>query len=224
MTILLYDLSGRDDRRFSPYCWRTRMALAHKGLGFETKPTRFTEIPEICGGGQPTVPVLDDGESIVGDSFHIAEHLERSYPDRPSLFGDAGALAYAHFLHHWTFRTLHPRIVALIIDELMEALEEPDTSHFRTSREARYGCKLEDLRAEPEAGLRALREILQPVRDVLADQPFLCGDAPAYADYVLFGSLQWPRLVSALALFEADDPIAAWFERCLNRYQQAAPN
>jgi len=32
MTIVLHDLTGADDRRFSPNCWRTRMALAHKGL------------------------------------------------------------------------------------------------------------------------------------------------------------------------------------------------
>ena len=40
---ILYDLAGaQDDRRFSPYCWRTRMALAHKGLSVDTVPWRFT--------------------------------------------------------------------------------------------------------------------------------------------------------------------------------------
>ena len=39
MAIKLYDLAGaEDDRRFSPYCWRTKMALKHKGLEFETAP------------------------------------------------------------------------------------------------------------------------------------------------------------------------------------------
>ena len=41
--IKLYDLAAaEDDRRFSPYCWRTKMALKHKGLEFETVPWRFT--------------------------------------------------------------------------------------------------------------------------------------------------------------------------------------
>ena len=35
MAIVLYDLVGRDDRRF----WRTRIALAHKGLEHEARPT-----------------------------------------------------------------------------------------------------------------------------------------------------------------------------------------
>src|SRR5881394_4497405 len=41
MAIKLYDLAGaEDDRRFSPYCWRVKMALKHKGLDFETIPWR----------------------------------------------------------------------------------------------------------------------------------------------------------------------------------------
>ena len=41
MTFRLYDLAGADpDRRFSPYCWRTRLALAHKELPVETVPWR----------------------------------------------------------------------------------------------------------------------------------------------------------------------------------------
>ena len=40
MTITMYDLAGAEaDRRFSPFCWRTRMALAHKGLSAETTIT-----------------------------------------------------------------------------------------------------------------------------------------------------------------------------------------
>ena len=33
----LYDLVGEDPAcRFSPFCWRSRLALAHKGLDVET--------------------------------------------------------------------------------------------------------------------------------------------------------------------------------------------
>jgi glutathione S-transferase-like protein len=39
MTLRLYDLAGADpNRRFSPYCWRIRLALAHKRLPVETIP------------------------------------------------------------------------------------------------------------------------------------------------------------------------------------------
>ena len=41
---ILYELVGADEnRRFSPYCWRASMALAHKGLEVERLPWHFTE-------------------------------------------------------------------------------------------------------------------------------------------------------------------------------------
>ena len=92
MTTRLYDLAGAEpSRRFSPYCWRTKLALAHKGLTVETIPWRFTDADAIAMSGQGRVPVLLDGDKVVSDSWMIAEYLEAAYPDRPSLFGGAEA-------------------------------------------------------------------------------------------------------------------------------------
>ena len=53
MAIVMYDLAGADPAlRFSPYCWRIRMALAHKGLPVETVPWRFTDKDAIAFSGQ----------------------------------------------------------------------------------------------------------------------------------------------------------------------------
>jgi len=58
MSIKLYDLAGADeDRRFSPYCWRTKLALAHKGLKAETIPWRLTEKDRLAFAGSERVPV-----------------------------------------------------------------------------------------------------------------------------------------------------------------------
>jgi glutathione S-transferase len=63
MTLHLYDLAGaQPERRFSPYCWRIRLALAHKSLPVETIPWRFTEKAEIAPSGQTLVPVLVNGD------------------------------------------------------------------------------------------------------------------------------------------------------------------
>ncbi len=68
-TRLLYDLAAADpDRRFSPYCWRIKLALAHKGLAVETLPWRFTDRDAIAMSGQDKVPVLVDGGRVVCDS------------------------------------------------------------------------------------------------------------------------------------------------------------
>ena len=69
MAIKLYDLAGAEaDRRFSPYCWRTKMALAHKGLDFETIPWHFTDKSAIAFSGSERVPVIVDDETSVADS------------------------------------------------------------------------------------------------------------------------------------------------------------
>jgi len=39
MTLKLYELVGTDENRpFSPFVWRSRMALAHKGLSAQSIP------------------------------------------------------------------------------------------------------------------------------------------------------------------------------------------
>ena len=41
--IALYELQGKGGRRYSLFSWRTRMALKHKGLEFETRPVRLSD-------------------------------------------------------------------------------------------------------------------------------------------------------------------------------------
>src|ERR1700684_3172728 len=70
MSIIMHDLAGTDpELRFSPYCWRTRFALAHKGLPVETVPWRFTEREALAFSGQAKVPVIQDEGRIVFDSW-----------------------------------------------------------------------------------------------------------------------------------------------------------
>ena len=53
---------------------------------------------------------------------------------------------------------------------------------------------------------------------MLAGQTFLSGEAPAYPDYILFGSLMWPRTISTLELLDKDDAVYAWRERMLDLF------
>lgn len=96
MTLKLFELVGTDQTGpFSPFCWRTRMALAHKGLSAQSIPWCFTEKDAIAPYRSEKVPVLLDGESSVADSWAIANYLEDNYPERPSLFGGEGGRATA---------------------------------------------------------------------------------------------------------------------------------
>ena len=53
---------------------------------------------------------------------------------------------------------------------------------------------------------------------MVKDQPFIGGVAATYADYALFGTLQWARCTSGFRVVAADDPIHAWFERVLDMH------
>ena len=215
----LFDLAGADDGvRFSPNCWRTRLALAHKGLKVETVPWRFTEKEAIAMSGQGKVPVLMDGDRCVFDSWSIAEYLEATYTDRPSLFGSVIGHALARFVNQWASEVLHPAIARVIVADLPAILHDKDRDYFRASREAAFGSSFEDLAAAREDSLATLRRTVQPLRSTLVAQPFLAGAAPNYADHAVFGAFQWARISSPVTLLAADDPIAAWCERMLDAY------
>ncbi|TPI43232.1 glutathione S-transferase family protein [Mesorhizobium sp. B2-9-1] len=221
MTILLYDLVGHDVARpFSPHCWKTKMALAHKGLAATSVPTRFLEVPKVEGGVSKTVPVIRDGERVVADSFAIALYLDEAYPERPTLFSGEGGKAMARFIERWSQLTIHPYIATVALTDLHAMQDEPNAAYFRENREQRYGKRLEDVVANRDAGLPAFRAALEPLRSTLAYQPFIGGEAPLFADYIVFGALQWGRIASPFRLLDDGDSIARWFERCLDLHDR----
>ena len=223
MACILYELLGADDRRFSPNVWRSLMALRHKGLSPERRPLVFTQLDQVAFSGHKRVPVLVDGERTVTDSWDIACYLEDTYPDAPSLFGGDMGRAQTRFVDHWATTQLHPGLTRLIVLDIHDHLVAEDQDYFRTSREARMRGALEEVQAEGRAGaLAPLRRSLEPVRATLAAQAFLCGDAPAYADYVVFGAFQWARCVSSFAVVEDEDPICQWRRRMLGLFDGLA--
>ena len=225
MTRVLYDLAGADPAlRFSPFCWRARLALAHKGLDVETVPWRFTDKDALAFSGQDKVPVLVDGERTVSDSWAIAVYLEEAYPDRPSLFGGPVGLAVTRFINAWADGTLHPGIARLVVADVHHVLHEGDRDYFRRSREERFGMTLEQVSADREVSVATFRAALLPLRLMLRAQLYLGGNAPAYADYIVFGAFQWARCTSRFELLAEDDPVAAWRERLLDAHGGLARN
>jgi glutathione S-transferase len=214
----LYDLAGEDPAcRFSPFCWRSRLALAHKGLEAEAVPWRFTETERLGFSGQGKVPVLVDGDHVVADSWAIACWLEDRYPDRSSLFGGDGGRAVSRFVNDWTDGALHPQVARMVVADIPPLLAPADRAYFRESRERRFGMPVERVSADrAERVVPFRRELLHPLRVTLGRQPWLGGEAPRYADYIVFGAFQWARVCSAFELLEDGDPVAAWCDRVLD--------
>lgn len=218
MTIQLYELVGKDDRRFSPYCWRTRMALEHKGLAYETVPVRFTDKDVIAFSGQERVPVIRDGENVISDSWDIAEYLEAQYPGEASLFGGEVGHALARFLNTWTDWVMHAALIKLVIADILTHVDDADREYFIESRSARLGKPPADVQTRSGEDLKPFANAVSTIKASLGDNEFLSGSAPAYGDYIVFGAFAWARSISDLALLKPDDPVYAWRNRMLDLY------
>ncbi|WP_426954697.1 glutathione S-transferase N-terminal domain-containing protein [Muricoccus radiodurans] len=225
MSVLLHDLAGADPaRRFSPYCWRVRMALAHKGIPHEAVPWRFSERMAIADAGAEKVPVLRHDGRTVFESFRILEYIEDTWPGPPSLFGGEGGRAAARFIAGWADLVTVASAARLVVSDIPRHLRPEDADYFIRTREARYGTTLAALTADRDRQVEAFRKELHPLRAVLRERPWLSGQTAGAADYIAFGGFQWARCVSAFPLLVPDDPVYFWRGRLLDAFDGLARN
>jgi glutathione S-transferase len=218
--VRLYELVLENGRSASPYVWRIRYALAHKGIPFESVPIGFTDIPKAFGGRFKTLPVIEHGPTMLADSWDIAEYLDSAFPDKPALFLCPAEHAMVRLTDAWFSAEIQRKMFGVDVLDIYNAARPADRPYFRQSREARLkGETLEAFTAGRAARLPALRESLRPLRSQLARVPFLGGSAPNYVDYIAFGAFHWVASVSTLPLLERDDTtLRAWLDRGFDLY------
>jgi glutathione S-transferase len=211
--IRLYELVLENGCCMSPYVWRVKYALAHKGLTSESIAVGFTEIPKVLDGRFKTVPVIQDGGETVGDSWAIADYLDRAYLERP-LFSSPQERSMVRFFDSWFSASVMPPMFGMFALDIHDSARPEDRGYFRQSREVQLGGRtLEAFTADREAKVPALRTALRPLRTTLAQTPFLGGESPNYADYIALGGFLWAAAVGSLAPLAADDPLNAWLDR-----------
>ncbi|MFW8634773.1 glutathione S-transferase family protein [Cribrihabitans pelagius] len=218
MTRILYSLCGAGGEHYSPHVWKIIMALEHKQLDYRLEPISFASIREIEGSRFTSVPVLNDNGTVLGDSFEIAGYLERQYSAAPSLFEGGGAVRLSRFVESYCKTMLHPPLSAAAAMDMHGLMGEADRAYFRKAREQRFGKTLEEVHEGRGRALDSVPGQLAPVRDLLAGQEWLGGDKPLFADYILFGTLQWYHVCCPAPLLDAADPVQHWFERCLDLF------
>ncbi|HEV2592734.1 MAG TPA: glutathione S-transferase family protein [Gaiellaceae bacterium] len=120
-----------------PYCARARIALAEKGLSYETVEIDLADRPDWLYKLNPSgrVPVLDD-DFVLPESAVIMEYLEERYPDPPLLPNEPRDRARARLLvfrfdeslgaEYYAFRRgepneLHERLAALEVGQSLFA-------------------------------------------------------------------------------------------------------
>ena len=216
--ITLWELGGKDGRRYSLFSWRTRMALRHKALEFETLPVCMSDKAAIAFSAGKTVPVIRDDQMVVRDSWKIAEYLEDRYPQGPSLFGSGIGRGVSQTFNAWVDRAIVPAMLQVIVADIHERVDPRDDAFFREMMEKIVNKTLEQARAEAADARKRLTRALEPLQAALKRQPYVCGQEPAYGDYILFSVFQWARVMSPQQVLAPEDPLAAWRERMLDLF------
>ena len=111
--------------------------------------------------------------TVVCDSWNIAEHLEDTYPDLPSLFAGSGGRAHARFVNEWTEAVLLPSIPPLIVVDLFQSVDLGDQSYFRKEFAVSPWHQFEAAQADRERRFSSFEALLAPLRATLSNQPWL---------------------------------------------------
>ncbi len=214
----------------SPYVWRIKMLLAHLGLDYESEMLFGVELKdglafaqaeaERLGTRAPyapngTVPVLVDGETILPDSWTIAAYLDERYGDGCVVNAFP---ALNRFFEGWVAQHVTGVVFPTILPETVNLMAEVDREPFRKSREEMFGIRLENQHGSLADCVPALQTSLQLLEQTLAVHDYLGGDAPVYADYIVFGTFYWMANVSTTEVLTVDSAIHRWRERLMTAY------
>ena len=163
-----------------------------------------------------TLPAIHDPSTgiYIADSIVIAEYLEKTYPDTPSVFPNESIALQKAFEPGFTrgISAAWCFIKPAVCLKLNPASEE----YFRRTREISFGKKLEDVVPTGEARTEAwgkFKKGLDTTYSYLISTdtkgPYMMGDTISWSDFVLFSFLYWFKLVWGEDSEEWKD-IASW--------------
>ena len=200
--------------------------MNYKGIPYRTEWVEFPDIEAVSkklgikptdnkSDGSPlyTLPAIHDPSTgvYIADSIVIAEYLEKTYPNTPSVFPNETAglqKAFSDIIE----KNLIP-VVPFIIPATNLKLNPASEEYFRRTREISFGKKLEDV---VPTGSTAIEEWgkfeqgLTKIHSYLAEKgPYILGDTISWGDFVLFGLVIWFKLIWGEDSKEWKD-IASW--------------
>ena len=221
---------------------RPRAVLNFKGIPYRTEWLEFPDIEPFSKNigvkptgqhldGRPryTLPVIHDSSTgtYIADAIAIAEYLEKTYPETPSVFpNDTIALQKAF---ETTFIQKIEVVTSFIMPVTCFKLNPRSEVYYRRvyRKKLEGGIPIGDARTEAwgkfEKGLDTIHSYLISTDD---KGPYMLGDTISWSDLLLFSYIYWLK-----AIFGADSKewkdIASWnggrWEAHLNALKKHQP-
>ncbi len=215
--IILYDLCGINNIRFSPPCWNVKLCLINKKINYETVPITFSEKCKINFSGQKLVPIIRYKNEVIYDSWNIIMWLEKKFTEI-KLINNEQSRIFSRFLYYWTSKHILPIIFKIIGPDIPKILSNSDAKYFVKTREKMLGTTLESLKKNKEHEKKKLNHALLLVEKMLSENNFLNGKSPGLPDYIFFGNFMWAEKCSDETIIDKKSFVFKWFEKikCLN--------
>ena len=218
--IKLYELSGKNNVRFSPYCWRARMALNYKKLDFQSIPIKFTEKKLIEFSNQKLLPVLVDEDKVISDSWNIAIYLDKKYPFNQNLIAES-EIKFNLFINQWADKMLNAAIIKIVIYDITKNLDSEDKEYFINSRTKKFGISPKDMADKSIASLSQLYKHTTFLNSILEKQNFISGHNVGYSDFIIAGSLKWGMQVCDTNLLDEKNSYTTnWYNKIENLFMK----
>ena len=208
----LYDLSGKNDLRFSPPCWNVKLCLIHNNIEFKTIPVRLTDKDKIAFSKQKLVPILDYKDGFVCDSWNIFNWLNENYPQK-KIFMNNSSKNFSYFLYLWTSRQLLPILFKIIAHEIPNVLEGNDIDYYIKTREKRINGPITKFVPMISSSIEEFRKSIDPIRKIIINSGYISGKKPGLEDYIFFGNFKWVNVCSSCNLLDDEDPVHNWYKK-----------
>ncbi|KAF9263002.1 hypothetical protein L218DRAFT_987989 [Marasmius fiardii PR-910] len=197
---------------WSPNTWKTRYCLNYKRIPYKTI---WVEYPDIAStykrlgaqaaftkrDGTPyyTMPLIRDPSTgtTISDSARIAEYLDKTYPDTPSLFPPGTRGLQAAF--RYEYEQNHLDNMDLFVLPKTASILNPRSYEFFKETRSKWlgGISMEDVYPKGEKKLElwnkwkdewgAVDSWMKPT------ETFVMGDVITFVDFVIAGWVIWCR-------------------------------
>lgn len=240
----------------SQYSEKVRLILEYKELEY-----RKIEVTPGVGqlevfrlSGQPQVPVLKDGETVVADSTEIAFYLDRKYPEKPIIPTDPLQRGQCLLIEEWADESIGLKGRKAFVGALNQnqnfrtSILPSKTPDFLKSLVGSVPSELLDVlgtgvgfgREAIEEAKKGLKQDLEALSLILQERSYLVTDEPTLADLAVAGLsmlIKFPsgsyldipeqlkgKGIPGLADNNAYEPFFTWRDRLYADYRKPLTN